>query len=360
MARIGVDATHVSNAGKGIGLTQEKAVEGLLGLGYDVVAFVRAPEAREILAPGVEVHRVRSPKTILWELVELPWVARRLSLDAVVTFSERLSLWGGPYVVWLFELPTHRIALNRKGAPRYQRAADSLTASLWRPGLRRAARIATGSRATADELALELPEVAARTSVVYPALRDGYGPGPGPQGEGRYVFHLSSDDPRDNTEAVLAAFALASPAGVRLVIGGGLGGRRGPLEAERDRLGLGAAVVFTGRLSDEDLLARYRGAAAYLDATLYEGFGYQVLEAMACGAPVVASTATSIPEVVGDAGLLCDPRAPAEIAAALSRILDDETLAGDLRVRGLARAATFSWEATARALAAEVEKALAA
>lgn len=352
--RIGVDATHVTPDGKGHALSQRKAVEGLAGAGHDVVAFVRAAGAGLL---GVETHVVRSPKTILWELVELPLARRRLGLDVVLTFSERLPLRGGPYVVWLFELPTHRIGVNRaQRASRHQRASDAVTAALWQRGLRRAAFVVAGSSATRRELLDLLPELEARTRVVYPAVREGFSPGPAPDTP-PYVFHLSSADPRDNTETVLAAFAAARRDGERLVVGGGLGTRLALLERERDRLGLAEAVVFTGRLSDEDLRDRYRGAQAYVDASLYEGFGYQVLEALACGAPVVASAATSIPEVVGDAGLLCDPREPSEIASALRRVLDDATLAAELRARAVAQAARFSWERTIRGLAQALEDA---
>jgi glycosyltransferase involved in cell wall biosynthesis len=355
VTRLGVDATHVSASGKGHALSQRQAAHGLARLGYDVVSLVR-PEGVGLLE--TETYVLRSPKTILWELAELPLVGRRLGLDAVLTFSERLPVaGGGPYVVWLFELPTHRIAQNRTtGASAYQRASDAVTGAVWKRGLARARRIATGSQATADELAREAPALAARTSVVHPALRPGFSPGPGPDGEAPYVFHLSSADPRDRTESVLDAFARLRPAGARLVVGGGLG-PRGPVLEQRARE-LGVDATFTGRLSDADLLARYRGALAYVDASLYEGFGYQVLEAMACGAPVVASSLTSIPEVVADAGLLADPREPDAIAGQLGRVLADVDLAASLRERGLARVGAFSWDRTARGLAEAIEAAV--
>jgi len=160
------------------------------------------------------------------------------------------------------------------------------------------------------------------------------------------VFHLGSTDPRDNTETVVEAFRRAGVDAL-LVIGGDLGGR------------IFDGAEKTGRLSDEDLAARYRGAAAYLDATLYEGFGYQPLEAMASGAPVIASNASSIPEVVGDAGLLCDPRSADELAAALVRVFEEPGLAESMRAKGVARAAEFSWERTAREFAGLIDEVLA-
>jgi glycosyltransferase involved in cell wall biosynthesis len=132
------------------------------------------------------------------------------------------------------------------------------------------------------------------------------------------------------------------------------------VRAEIERLGLAGRVELLGRVTDAELVTLYRGASAYLDPTLFEGFGYQVLEAMACGAPVVASGTTSIPEIVGDAGLLCDPADPGAFADALVRVLEEPGLAAELRRRGLERAAGFTWERAARQIAGALEEALAA
>jgi glycosyltransferase involved in cell wall biosynthesis len=325
LLRIGVDATMVSPAGKGHARTQRHAVEALASLGgLELVAFVRSAEAAALLS--VETVVVRERPAILWEQAGLPLRAR--SLDAILTWSDRLSLLPQPpTVIWLFESPVHRIEQNRRaGAGLYQRGADLLTAALWQRSLRRAAHVCFGSQATAAEIGVQLPELHGRTSVVYPGLAAGFGPGSAPD-RGRYVLHLGSTDPRDNTATAVEACRLA---GVELVVVGDAG---------------------IGRVSDEDLIGLYRGAAAYLDPSLYEGFGYGVLEAMACGAPVVASDRTSIPELVGDGGLLCDPESPEDLAAALRRVLGEPGLAEELRAKGLARAANFTWERAADALA---------
>jgi glycosyltransferase involved in cell wall biosynthesis len=167
------------------------------------------------------------------------------------------------------------------------------------------------------------------------------------------VFHLASSDPRDNTEAVLDAFAQLDD-DLELVIGGNLGDRDGELRAR-----VRGRVSFLGRVSDVDLVKLYRGASVYVDASLYEGFGYQVLEAMACGAPVVASGLTSIPEVVGDAGVLCDPREPTEIAAALRSVLGSPAEAAAMRERGFARAGMFTWERTGERFGVVLDEVLA-
>jgi glycosyltransferase involved in cell wall biosynthesis len=362
MARIGIDASHVAPDGKGHSRTQLQLVEALadLGTGHELAAFVR-PAGAALLPPGVEAVPLRGRPTVVWELAGLPLAVQERRLDLVLTLSERLPpACRAPIVVWLFEAPTHRIEENRRrGAGAYQRAADLATGTLWKGSLRRAARVAAGSDATAREIAAAVPSLAGRVDVVYPGLAEGFSPGPG--ADGRYVLHLSSADPRDNSLVALAAFAEArgrSAEPVRLVVAGSLGVAASELERERDRLDLGGAVELRGRVSDDELVSLYRGAAAYLDATLYEGFGYQALEAMACGAPVVASSATSIPEVVGDAGLLADPRSPGALADALVEVLEEPGLADELRRRGLERAAAFTWERTARTFARIMDEVL--
>ena len=107
-------------------------------------------------------------------------------------------------------------------------------------------------------------------------------------------------------------------------------------------------VRFLGRVVDADLPALYSGALAFVYPSLYEGFGLPPLEAMACGVPVVTSNITSLPEVVGDAGLLFNPYNVGEIAATINEIISNENLRQELRQRGVERASKFSWETTAQ------------
>jgi glycosyltransferase involved in cell wall biosynthesis len=319
VARLGVDATSIAPDGKGIARVQRQTVEALRALGrHELVVFSR---------------RVRP--SIAWEQA-LPLLYRRHRLDALLTWSERLPVvGGGRYLVWLFEPPTHRIAANRAvAAGAYQRGADLVTGLLWKRSLRRAAVVFTGSNATRDAL-----DVAART--LYPGLDPRFGPGvSGSEPQSPYVLYIGSRDPREDTEVALRAFAQVD-AEVR-VAGGWIGPPQG-------------RVRYLGRVSDDELVSLYRGAAAYVDTSRYEGFGFQVLEAMACGAPVVATGGTSIPEIVGEAGILC---APHELAAQLQRVLDDDALAAGLREKGMARAAEFTWERVARTIADAVDEVL--
>ena len=115
-------------------------------------------------------------------------------------------------------------------------------------------------------------------------------------------------------------------------------------------------VRLLGFVDDADLPALYRQATVFAYPSIYEGFGLPPLEAMACGTPVVASSASSVPEAVGDAGLLHDPFDVDELADALHRVVRDDALRADLRARGLARAVEFTWRRTAREWLKAVER----
>ena len=119
------------------------------------------------------------------------------------------------------------------------------------------------------------------------------------------------------------------------------------LAAHMERFGVAARVDFTGRVAEGKLPGLYRGAKALVFPSLYEGFGLPIVEAMACGTPVITSNVTSIPEVAGNAALLVDPTSVEQIAAAMQHIVSDTSLRDRLRTKGLARVARFSWASTA-------------
>lgn len=131
------------------------------------------------------------------------------------------------------------------------------------------------------------------------------------------------------------------------------------LETEVERLGLKDRVIFTGRLEDDELPIFYRAATLFLFPSHYEGFGLPAVEAMASGTPVVASTGGSLPEVVGDAGMIVPPEDVEGFAAAIHRIYSDANFRDELVAKGHSRAAEFTWEATARQTAQVYERAVA-
>lgn len=176
-----------------------------------------------------------------------------------------------------------------------------------------------------------------------------------------FVLFVGVLQPRKNVPALLRAYAAARAQGLDwpLVIAGGKGWGYEPIFALVDELKLGDAVVFTGRVEDAELPALYGAAEIFAFPSLYEGFGWPPLEAMACGTPVICSNASSLPEVVGEAALSVDPRDERAWTEAILRLAGDADLRCSLRESGRRRAALFSWERCARETWAVYQEALA-
>lgn len=168
-----------------------------------------------------------------------------------------------------------------------------------------------------------------------------------------FILTLGTLAPRKNLARLLEAFALMRQSVAlphRLLVAGVAGWRSESLPLQVERLGLVGEVIFLGFVPEEDLPALYTLADLFVYPSLYEGFGLPPLEAMACGTPVAASNASSLPEVLGDAGLLFDATSPEAMAEALHRALTDGELRLQMRERGLRRAASFTWERAAQKL----------
>jgi glycosyltransferase involved in cell wall biosynthesis len=164
---------------------------------------------------------------------------------------------------------------------------------------------------------------------------------------GPYVLSLSALQPRKNLQRLLKAWARIQEElqGTTLVLAGGAGRPTIFQSFSLDRIP--PNVIFTDYVADEWLPALYSGASAFAYPSLYEGFGLPVLEAMACGTPVVTSNRTSLPEVAGQGTLSVDPFDVGEMANAMRRLLHDDDLRSRLQKRGKERASEFRWEKTA-------------
>ncbi|KAB8139840.1 glycosyltransferase family 4 protein [Chloroflexia bacterium SDU3-3] len=166
-----------------------------------------------------------------------------------------------------------------------------------------------------------------------------------------YLLYVGGLNARKNIGRMLRAFAAAREQApeLQLVIAGKRQWQSGEIDAAMTELDLEPHVRFTGYFDDADLPTLYSAAEAFVFPSLYEGFGLPPLEAMACGTPVITSSASSLPEVVGDAALVGDPYDLAWLADAMVRAYRDSGLRRMLRSRGLERAKLFSWEKTAQA-----------
>jgi glycosyltransferase involved in cell wall biosynthesis len=171
-------------------------------------------------------------------------------------------------------------------------------------------------------------------------------------GDRPYILSLGTVQPRKNYERLVHALQHLRAGGfdIHLVIVGGRGWLENPLYETIRNLQLEDHVHITGFADEADLPALYSGAVCFALPSLYEGFGIPVLEAMACGIPVVTSGISSLPEVAGDAALIVDPYNIEELTYALKRLITDENLRTELIQRGLERASTFTWENAAQHL----------
>jgi glycosyltransferase involved in cell wall biosynthesis len=181
---------------------------------------------------------------------------------------------------------------------------------------------------------------------------------------GNYLLHMAGFDRRKNVALLVRAFAKALPSlpdDFALVLAGAPHSDNPavfpPVERVIRELGVRDRVIVTGRVSDEERTLLYQGATGYVTPTAYEGFGLTPLEAMACAVPVIAANRTSLPEVVGEAGLLVEPEVEV-VAEAIVRLVTDRALHDDLSRRGLARARQFTWERTADLTVAAYREAL--
>ncbi len=248
---------------------------------------------------------------------------------------------------------------------------------------RQATAVLTDSQATKTDLVGACGVDAAKVHVVYlgrdetlapvcdeaalAAVRARYGIGAagGSAGRcgGRYLLYVGTLQPRKNLSRMVDAFArviaYAGAADLRLVLAGKPGWLYDDLRLPEQvsRLGLAGRVLFPGYVEEADLAALLSGALGFVFPSLYEGFGIPVLEAGACGVPVITSNTSSLPEVAGDAALLVDPRDVDAIADAMVRLVTDDALRAELARRGAENVKRFSWEKCARETLAVLEEA---
>ena len=360
--RLAIDATPVVPGRKGLGVVIEGFLDevGTRSQAGSWIVYVDRTfedEARRRW-PLMDVRSVRARPSVLWEQAILPRRARRDGADLLFTGRDRTLC--EPHVatvVYLFEVPDHRSrALLESTASHAAKIVASYSLRRFRTIAGRVSDFIVSSKATGQELRDKYRVPEDRIHVVHPGLSKRFRPPENAEAkqvardrycEGRpYVLHFATGDPRENTRVALRSFAAAASQAanpVALLLAGVRAADEADLAFRAQDLGIGQRTFFLGRMDDDTLGGVYHGAEVYLDPTLYEGFGLQLVEAMACGVPVISSNVTSVPEVVGEAGLLFDPRDEHGFADALERVLSDGELRARLAEKGSNRAAMFRW-----------------
>jgi glycosyltransferase involved in cell wall biosynthesis len=267
-------------------------------------------------------------------------------------------------------LTVHDLTLLR--APELGTAALRRTVRGVAAAARSARRVIADSETTRHDLVVRCGVAAARIRVVPLGVGQAFRPQPIAAAQAQvatrlgidrpYLLHVGTLEPRKNLPALVRAWSAlrAARADAPLLVLAGTPGWGAAAVAQAVAASAAPGDVrLLGRVGDADLPALYAAAEALVFPSLYEGFGLPLLEAMACGTPVIASRGGALPEVAGDAALLVDATDAGALAAAIARVVDDGALRAHLRASGLERARAFTWTACAAATLAVYEEAVA-
>jgi glycosyltransferase involved in cell wall biosynthesis len=368
--RIGFDVSQTAEAMAGCGIFQDAMCRHLVEVApehtiipYPVFEGYRHPDFKRATrpdAPNVQaIHHDRS-----WRALHAGWDATGSRFEFLgrpdIVHSNSFGCprdLGAPLVYTVYDLsPIEH--------PEYHTEENRIVCfnGLFNAALHADACVAI-SAFTRERFLHWFPHVAPeRVTVIYPAARPSLCEQVSEAADARALkkFDLAPDafwlavgtiEPRKNYPLLLEAYARvrrSHPDMPDLCIAGQAGWKESSLEPRIRALGLADRVRCLGFVPDEHLAALYRHCLAFVFPSHYEGFGLPVIEAMACGAPVIASHVASVPEVVGDAGLLIDPASVDDLARAMTMVLKQEGYREQLKAQARQRAARFSWQAAAR------------
>ncbi len=369
---VGIDASRaVATCPTGTEIYSQRLTQALLALGspHRFRLYLRStPPAGTF--PGADLRVIPFPR--LWTHLRLSWEMARRPPDV---------LFVPAHVLPLVHPPASLVTVHDLGYLYFPEAHP------WRQRLyldfstrwnaRAAVHLLADSEATKADLVACYGTPLEKITVAYPgrdetltpvrdtaaveAVKAHYGI------TGDYFLYLGTLQPRKNLSRLIAAFAHLtahpppshqSPSHPipQLVLAGKRGWLYEDLFARVRRADLEGRVLFPGYIPDENKAALLSGALAFIFPSLYEGFGLPVLEAQACGCPVIASATSSLPEVAGDAALLVDPGDTDAIAAAMQRVAADPGLRETLTERGFANVRRFSWTACAQSVLSVIEQ----
>jgi glycosyltransferase involved in cell wall biosynthesis len=354
--RVGINARYLSRDPTGIEIYLRGLLRGLVqeDRSNEYVLFTGPPPLPDLgpLGPNFRVRpsaipfRGRIPRAF-WEYL---WLAREIRQEGIEVFHGPSFLC--PLIkncAWVSTIHDVAFAAMPEVSTGWDRA---ILGTFLSRTVRRAERILCDSEWTQKDVARIYGVPPDRLAVIYPGRDESWERMP-PEEVARnlsrmgvptpYFLHVSRLQARKNPDAIMHGWSRSRrkiPERHSLVIVGT--DRAPPVE------GLTDDVIFLGRREERDLRALYQGSVALVFPSIYEGFGFPVLEAFSLGTPVIASRATSLPEVAGEAAILVDPGDRDGLAEAMVRLATDEDLRADLSRRGEARAREFSWRPSAR------------
>ncbi|RWA87162.1 glycosyltransferase family 1 protein [Mesorhizobium sp.] len=365
--KIGIDGRNLGSATDGIGRFVHKSIKALSALGAEVCVYAPAKINANYELPHDVTLRTGTfhalPARALWGQAMLPsWAAR----DKVEVF------WG----------PSHRLPLVLDSriarvvtihdlvwlhAPETMRARTLIGERLlMKPALRKADVVVADSTATANALTRAFPWLKSPVATVAPGTAALPVPGDVSSLESLgitrpYALFVGTLEPRKNLANLITAYGLL-PAGTRsacdLVIVGGRGWKQTRLAEQVRGSGLETNIKFTGFVDDRVLATLYANCLFLAMPSLYEGFGFPIVEAQSFGKPVLTSSTSSMPEVAGDSAVLVDPNDPAAIAVAFDRLATDAEFRNGIAAGARENAGHFTWENHARGMLLLFEQAI--
>jgi glycosyltransferase involved in cell wall biosynthesis len=355
--RIGYDITAISAQPSGVGNYAGYLLHHMVEAepNHEYVLLSNRPPPPALLPRCARLAAQPFPSRALWMQLALPRRLRGLNLD-LCHYPNSLGplLNPCPYVVTIHDMTLSLLPQHHKLRTQFVvRPLIPLVA-------RRAQRVITVSEHARQDVIRLLRIPPERVVAISEAAAPLFQPAPLVEQqrvraryrlERPYILYVGTLEPRKNLVRLVQAWHRLRQRGEiehGLVLTGARGWKDQAIFDTVRALGCADEVVFTGYVPRADLPALYTGAALFAFPSLYEGFGLPVVEAMACGTPVLISTAPALAEVAGDAALQVDPASVSAIAAGLGRMLNDPALRADLRERGLRRASAYSWQSAAQ------------
>jgi len=352
--RIGIDATAIFLRKGGIGYYTHNLLESLtrIDMQNEYILFKTTEKQPESPIPFINRPNVRviyAPKALQ------KWRSKKEKVDLYHGTNFRLRGRGCKGNV----VTIHDLAF--KHYPHFLKKKFGQSLSFWKTkrDVHRADRVIAVSQHTAKDVIDFFKIDKKKVRVVYHGVGDHFRPDvPGESilevkkyyriSTAKYILWVGTLEPRKNLPTLIKAYSQLKSihSEYTLVLGGGPGWQY--QDILNLTLSLGNRIQITGYLPQRDLIPLYAGASLFAYPSLYEGFGMPLLEAMASGVPIVASRTSSIPEVVGDAGVLVDPLSISDMGKAIMKLLDDSSLRSSMQEKGIQRAKQFTWERAAQ------------
>lgn len=316
--------------------------------------------------PGMRTLRSRWPTErrlvrIAWEQLVWPWLALHQQLDLLHSTAFVTPLLSPcPSVVTVYDLSFIHFPGSFLAWQRFY-----LQSQCGR-SCRQARRVITISESSRQDVHRFFSVPLSKIDVVRPGVDDVYRPLPTAEveafcrrkGLGRFILHVGTLQPRKNIPVLIEAFARLPDPTLQLVLVGGKGWLFHEIFKRVEMLELQDRVRFAGYVADDELPFWYNAAALLVLPSVYEGFGMPIVEAMACGTPVIAADSSSLPEAAGAAGFLFAPQDVTGLADRMASVLNDVDLSSTMRQQGLEQAKLFSWERAGQETAAVYHQAL--